>query len=159
MAIFLITYGFQDLNGTKQRAEVAVPRGTLTLAQIELFAQNLGALIDPITSAFITDINLNIGVDLPVGYKDTAAALSLVERGALFTFNADDTEYKTAVRIPAFVPTLFSGKSVNQAGPGVGEFIGAMNAGLAGGGATPQPSDKWENDILSLSKAVMSIRK
>jgi len=43
MSIFLVTYGFQDLNGTKQRAEVAVPRGALTLAQIELFAQNLGA--------------------------------------------------------------------------------------------------------------------
>lgn len=159
MAVFKCSYVFQDADGTRHSEIVHVPRGVLTLAQITGFMEAQALLIDAVTDAVIVGMEIGVGVTLPVALKDVATAGSECEKGGLFGFVANGTDYKHSVRIPAFKPGLFVANAINQGGAGVQDFIDSMVNGLAAGGATSQPSNPFEADLTGFSYGRKSFRK
>jgi len=158
VATFNVSYSILDGDGDTSALAFKVPAGTLTLAQITGYAQQVATLLDAVIGGKILGIGITLDAALPGGLKAAAVATSDVQEGALFTFTTS-TPYVDSVRVPAWLETLFTGKEVNLAGAGVGAFRDALLTGLTVAGANVAASDRYENDYTSLKTATKSFRK
>ena len=159
MALFNVSIRVEDADGDSQTFVVPVPRGTLTLAQITSYAQQLVSLIDDIISGQITGISVCIGIELPGGIKSSPLAFSEVQKGANLSFAATGTVYRHTIRIPSVQPALFIGDALDVEDTAVALVIAALVSGLSAGGTTVQPSNFYEMDISGLLDAQKSFRK
>jgi hypothetical protein len=159
MALVHIGYRIRDADGDKSTMAVKVPRGALTLAQIEEFAQEFSVLLNAVIDGVIEAMNVSISMDLPGGLRTTPVANCEVQKGALLSFTANGTEYRYSVRVPSYVPGKFSGNEVDTADV---EFIAirdALVSGLDATGTQVQPCDEYENDLLSFIEGRKSFRR
>jgi hypothetical protein len=158
VATFNVSYSILDGDGDTSALAFKVPAGTLTLAQITGYAQQMATLLDAVIGGKILGIGITLDAALPGGLKAAATATSDVQEGALFTFTTA-TPYVDSVRVPAWLETLFTGKEVNLAGTGVGAFRDGLLNGIDVAGTTVAASDRYENDYTSLKSSVKSFRK
>lgn len=158
VATFNVSYSILDGDGDTSALAFKVPAGTLTLAQITGYAQQVATLLDVVIGGKITGLAITLEAALPGGLKASATGTSDVQEGALFSF-VNASPYIDSIRVPAWNEDLFVGKEVNTEGTGVGNFISALITGLDVSGATVAASDRYENDYTSLKSAVKSFRK
>lgn len=159
MALLHIGVSIIDDDGDVSTCVIKVPQGTLTLAEMVEFGQEIATLVDAISDGKITEISLILNLQLPGGLKANPVAFSEVQKGGLFAFSANGTPYRHSVRVPALTPSLFAGNAINTADADVAAFIAAMEDGLDATGTQVQPSNKYEMDIVSLLTAVKSHRR
>lgn len=158
MATFNISYSLQDADGNVNSFAVKVPAGSLTLAEIEGFAQQLAPIVDDVTDAQIVDMAIGLNAALPGGLKSSPVANSNNQEGGLISFNTDGP-YKYSYRVPAWYQAGFSGAEINQSETNAAAFITAMLSGLDVSGTQVIPSDAYENDLTSVARAYKSFRK
>lgn len=159
MALRHFGFSLQDADGDVSSVEIKVPAGAETLAHLTEFGQEMAALIDGCVDAKITEIRLVSTIALPVGLKPNPVPNCEVQKGALFLFNATGSEYKHSIRFPAWTPSKFTGKEVNQVAVNVPELIAGLLTGVDCSGTVLSPSDKHENDLVSLVSAKKSHRR
>lgn len=153
----MLSFSVEDSDGDSNTVPLFVQSG-LTLAQYTSFAQAVAPILDAVTGAKMTGINVTMGIALPAGLK--AAAVDGIEnqKGGLFTFNTP-ARYKHSIRVPAFLASLFSGKNVDLEGAGVPALVNMFTGGLDVGGTQVTPRDGYDNDLVSLSTATKSHRR
>jgi len=159
MALVQIGVIVQDDDGDRSSVNVTVPSGTLTLAAIVEFAQDMAALIDACTDGQIVEIHLVIGVSLPEGLKANPVAYSDVEKGALLSFDVAGTEYRHSIRIPAFVESKFAGKAVDDEDVDVAALIAALEDGITEEAQLVAPSNRFELDLGTYIEGIKSFRR
>jgi len=154
-------FGFSvlDADGDTSSFEVKIPTGAETLAQLTEFGQEMAVLVDGCIDGQITEIRLISTIALPVALKDAPVALCEVQKGALFLFGVAGSEYKHSIRIPAWTPTKFTAKAVNQTAANVPELITGLLTGVDCAGLVLAPCDKAERDLTALVTAKKSFRR
>lgn len=159
MALFHVGYTIRDDDGDTSTLSIKVPRAALTLAQIEEFAEEMAVLVNEIIDGVIDEIRVIASLALPGGLRTDPVAYCEVQKGALFAFSANGTEYRHSVRVPALKPSLFAGNDVTVAQSDVAAFIAGMEDGLDATGTQVEPSNKAEADLESLISAKKSFRR
>jgi hypothetical protein len=154
-----ITYSLIDYKGEKSSTRVKCPTG-LDLADLGLFAIELGKLMIPLINGNFAGISYTINLDLAdLGSQGEITSGADVEEGARFSFDTAEG-LMTTLRIPTFDEALIDGntRNVDTADTDVAAFITAMTDGIdlvgVGGSGTVQPSNVHGSDISALSKAL-----
>lgn len=160
-AIFNISYGAVGEHGKKKRHNIFVPRGALTLAQIQAFSDDYVALLDACLDTLITDAQIVIGLSLPAGLKAGAVDGSDAGRGGRLSFSVSGSSYSQGLYLPGVIEALRVGeKSLNTAGPNaLSALITAIDTGINVGGTVIQPSDEQGSDLVALVGSGQSKRK
>jgi hypothetical protein len=150
---FSVLYSVTDAKGEVATTEVNVP-STLTLANLTGFANDMAQLIDDMITGAISRIGLVVSIALPAGIKVAPLGGADVEEGAKFQFRTAGGFY-TGLRIPTFDEALINpnSRAVDVDDPLVLAFLNAMRTGITVGGGPIQPTDKREDDIVSLKFA------
>lgn len=157
---FLYSLTLRDADGNKSNVIVPFDESGMTLASIVEGGEDLVGLIDPITGCVVERVGVSLDIALPDdGEKTDPVAGSNVQEGANFGFSAAGTGYRSTIRIPGFLESLFSGKSVNTVDTDVAAFVDAMVDGYAVTADTVPPTDKYGNDLDGLISAVKTFRK
>lgn len=147
----LVSFSLTDSDGETSSLPIFVQSG-LTLAQYETFVSNAAPLIDAVTGCKLNSASITIYPTLPNGLKASPAAGVENQRGANFLFNTG-ARYRHSIRVPGWL--AFSGQTVNLEAAGVGAFIDMLVTGLA----PVTPRDGYDNDLVSLARAVKSWNK
>lgn len=158
MALVHIGFRIVDDDGDTSTMSVKVPQGSLTIAELTEFAEELAVLIDDCIDGAIQQITLAISVSLPGGLQASPVANSEVQRGGLLSFSATGTPYRFSIRVPAFTPSKFAGNTVDDQDSDVTALLLAFTAGLDATGTQVQPCDKYENDLSAYIEGVKSFR-
>lgn len=155
----ILSFQIADDNGDTKTLPIYFPLGSLTLAQISGVAALYAPVIDSVIDGKITGITVAVAIDLPSGLKGSAVSGSDKEKGALLTFDAAGTPYVSSLFVPTFKSSLFVGDNVNTSDSNVDALITDIKTGVTSGGGTLAASDKYGNDLTTLSKAVKRFRK
>jgi len=158
MAIFMTSYTIQDDAGARQTMNVPIPQGSLTLADVADYMSDLMVLADEVTEGQFVKAGFYTAVTLPGGL-DAPLNDSAVQKGGLFTFNANGTIYRHGIRIPAMAEAKITGGQIDVTDTDVAAFINAITVGLTPNASLVAPSDPYENDLTTLSEARLSFRK
>lgn len=155
---FVVLYTIEDEKGISSTTEVNVP-GTASFDNAAVFAVEMAQLINALIRGAIRRVGLAFLVDISgAGLRAAPLADSDVEEGARFQFRTANGFY-TGLRIPTFdeAKIVAASRDVDLADSDVAAFVTAMTTGInlipAGGTGTLQPSDKREEDIVSLTEA------
>lgn len=159
MAIFLLSASIEDAKGHIRPINVPVPRGALTLAGITSYWQEALTRLDLIIDGRLIGAGVQVEIALPGGQKANAVAGSDVQEGANFLYTAAGTTYKHGIRIPALKQALFVGEGVDISDGDFVSWNALLTAGFDPGSGLVSASDKYENDLLSLSSAKKTFRK
>lgn len=154
-----IGYTMRDADGDTSTFAVKIPDATYTLANLAEFAKEFGDLINAVTDAVIVDVRLVASFPVDENWRTLPVQDCEVQKGALFAFQAADTEFRHSIRIPGFRPSKFAGNSVNTGDADVIALKNALISGLDASGVVVLPSDKYGNDLVSMISAVKSFRK
>ncbi len=159
VATFRITTTIRDADDSTRAVAVWVPQGTLTLAQINEWAQTFAERLDAVIDGVITGQEIALEATLPVGLKASPVAASNVEETALISFDTS-TPYRDSVAIPTWTQTLFNKKDVIQTGTAWDEFLEAFITGLDLTGASNiAASTKLEDTYTSVARARKVFRR
>lgn len=108
----LLSLTYRDSVGNREAEPIPIVN-TATLAQITTQAAILLPLIDAVTDSVIEQASVTFSLDISgYGLKTDPNALGRNSLGALFGFDVTGSAYRTAYRLPALIPTYFSGDSV-----------------------------------------------
>lgn len=125
MAVVLHGLTIQDAKLTatgrvrnKQNIAVYVPLGTQTIADITAWNAAFAEAVDNVTEGEIVGATVTLFPDLPGGIKSSPVAGSDVQEGGLITFDLTGSDYTDAVRVPAFLQSLFAadGQTIPDSG-------------------------------------------
>lgn len=158
-SLYNVSFTVLDADGNNSSVVFKVPVGTLTLAQITEYAQEQATNTDACIEGQITEVRVVLDVALPGGLKGAPVALSNVQEGALFSFQAADTKYKHGIRLPSFKQAYFTGKEVDQTEPDVAGWLTGVITGLDASGTNVPACDNYGNDLTSVAKAYKSFRR
>lgn len=161
MAIFLLSYAVQDAKGKVARVQVPIPRGALTLAQVQQGSDLIGAALDNISDGLIVAADLRIGLTISgiVGAKVSPVLNCDVEEGVNFRYAAADTDYSHSIRVPAIAQALVSGEFIDDGNALVQAWNTAIVSGVDAGGTPVNPSDRYENDLTAFVDGKKTFRK
>lgn len=152
--VHLLSVRVLDDDGTPGNVNIFLP-STLTLANIQTFADTFIVKLDAVTGCKIDSASVALALTLPGGLKAGAVAGTPVQWGANFSFDAADTPYRWTLHIPGVDQGIVVGDSIDVAPQYVVDFIAAMVDGVA----TFEPTDRYGNDLEALLGAVVSFRK
>lgn len=157
LAYNTIAYRLQDSETDTKEATlpVYVPTG-LTLAQYQAFVDFQAPLIDAMSGAKLTNIQITLNMTLPGGLKATPADASLNERGGLISFSTTGPR-ADSVWIPAILPTIMSGDAFSLEDAAVSAFINSLLT--VHGGSTIRPRTVQDYQFSAARKGSKSIRK
>jgi len=160
-AIFNLSYGAIGEHGKKKRHNVLIPRGALTLAQMQAFSDLYVELLDNTLSTLITDAQMIVQLSLPAGLKAGAVDGSDAGIGGRLSFSVNASAYSEGIYLPGIIETLRVGeKALDTAGPNsLSILITALTAGIDVGGTVIQPSNEEGSDLLALVGSGQSKRK
>lgn len=160
-AVFNLSYGALGEHGPKKRHNLFIPRGALTLGQLQSFSDSYAAMLDAVVDTQIVDAQIVIGISLPAGLKASPADGSDAGRGGRLSFSVNGSAYSQGVYLPGVLESLRVGAdALNTAGPNtLSTLITAIAAGLDIGGTQIQPSDEQGSDLVSLVGSGQSKRK
>lgn len=160
-ATFNLSYGAIGEHGKKKRHNIFIPRGALTLAQMQAFSDLYVELLDNTLATLITDAQIVIGLSLPVGLKGGAVDQSDSGIGGRLSFSVNASAYSQGVYLPGVIETLRVGeKALDTAGPNaLSILITALESGIDVGGTVIQPSDEQGSDLIALVGSGQSKRK
>jgi len=125
MAVVLHSLTIQDAKLTstgrvknRQNVAVYVPLGSQTIADLTAWNAAYAEAVDNVTEGEIIATNITLFPDLPGGIKSSPVAGSDVQEGGLITFDLTGSDYTDAVRIPAYLQSLFAadGQSIPDSG-------------------------------------------
>lgn len=142
-----------DIAGRKRLAHYFLPPAT-SEADIQTSLTAYAPLLDAVVAGKVDEAFYQKGLTLPGGLKGGAVANIDNRDGAVISYD-NASRYAYSTWIPGWLPTLFTGNDVNQAGAGVAAFLAGYTAGLGG----VMPTNGFSDDLTSLNKAKKSIRK
>lgn len=125
MSVVLHSLTLQDAKLTstgrvknRQNVAVYVPLGAQTIADLTAWSAAFAEAVDNVTEAEIVGVNITLFPDLPGGLKSSPVAGSDVQEGGLITFDLTGSDYTDAVRIPAYLGSLFAadGQTIPDSG-------------------------------------------
>lgn len=148
----VVSFRLIDADGDSKTLPVYIPSGD-TLANITTFAQAVGAALDDASGCLLDAISVTANIALPGGIKSAAVAGSEVQKGALLSFDAANTNYKQSYYVPGWLDAGFSGNAVDNTGV-YAAFI-ALLVTTAGIDAT----DRDGNDLTAYISGVKKFRK
>lgn len=160
-AVFNLSYGMQGDLGHKYRHNVFIPRGALSLAQVQGFSDDYVALLDAASECLIIDAQVVVEMVLPVGLKGAAVAKSDGGIGGRLSFSVNGTSYSQGMYIPGILDSLkIPEKALNTTGPNsLSALITAVESGIDVGGTVISPSDEQGSDLIALVGSGQSKRK
>ncbi len=158
MSLVHVGYRIADADGDTSSMSIKIPLGTLTLAELVEYAEEMAVLIDDCIDGVIQEITIQTSVSLPGGLQASPIAGCEVQKGALLSFVAAGTPYRFSVRVPAFTPAMFVANAVDGTDDDVIALLAGFTAGLDATGTQVQPCDKYENDLTSYLEGVKSFR-
>jgi len=147
-------FSYRDQANKTATSEAFFTTG-LTLAQItEGLGEGLAPLIDAITGALITAINVLLSVDISGLTGNTVGALSDVEEVGEF-IGTTAANRKVIINIPGIINTLSTAGTddLDQTDTDVAALISALEDGLAVTGGTIIPCDIGGSDVVSVITA------
>jgi hypothetical protein len=127
---------------------------TITLANLQTWANGQTAVLDAVTGAQILGIRISFPATV-VGAKSSPVAGSRVEQTALFDFNQANSNYVAAIDVLAWRDTLIAGTLVDLGNADVGAFRDYQLAATAG----VQTASKFGNLLLALRDVLLTFRK
>jgi hypothetical protein len=127
---------------------------TATLANLLAWASGLGVSLDTVTDGKITKIRMCLSVPLPGGIKAVANANSVNERTGLITFLASGTPNAFGVDVPGYLPSLFAGDAIPDAGA-----TAAFEAYLDTPSTTIVATDRYGNPLAARKSAKKTFRE
>lgn len=157
MAVNLLSVSVQDDDGDTNSIPIYLD-DTFTLAQYTGFADAALPIIDAVVGSQIVGCSLTLQIPLVAGLDAAPAQYIENQKGALFSLRTT-ARYKHGVRLPGFLPELFSGDEVNLTGAGVPGLVNMLTGGLDVGGTQIIPRDGYGNDLVSVATARKSFRK
>jgi len=149
-----IVVTIEDAKGASSTMEVNVP-STFTLAQMQGAAQDIADIVDALTGGVITNVGINVAVDISaLGLKASAQVSADVEEGARFIWRVVGG-FITSFRIPTFLESLIldNTKQVDLEDPLVDALVDAIVDGTDVGGTPITFVDKRSTDIVALASA------
>ena len=159
MGVYNIGFQLTDADGNRNTTAIKVSDAGKTLAAIEGYAQSIAQKIDNVCEAQVTGISVSWSVDVPGTVKPTPVVGSNNQEGALFQFGLNGSSYIEGIRIPGFLESNFSGKSVNLANGGVSALTTALVTGETHDAMTVQACNPFEVDLDSVITGVKSFRR
>lgn len=157
MATNIVSFSIQDSDGDQSSLPLHIADG-LTLAQYQDYSNQMAPIVKAVCGGVIVSSTLTMNLELPVGLSTALTPHIECQKGANFTFNTD-TRYRYGIRVPAFLPTLFSGKTVNLNGANVPEFLDALTTGIVVDGTPIIARDRYGNPLIGVARATKSFRK
>lgn len=152
----LISYSIKAAVGKPKSLPFYVPSSGLTLANAQLWSDDMAPLLDAVTEGAILGASVTFALTLPSGLKATPLADSDIQEGALFSMVAAGTIYKEGIWVPAYLQSLFTGTEVDTVGAGASkdfaDYIKATTHSVA-------PSDKYGNDLTEVYSAEKKFRR
>jgi len=154
----IISYSVKDENGDPDSIPlfVAYDASTETVSALLGAAAAFGGLIDAVTGARITEVNVTINMLPDPSWKSTVAADIDNQKSLLMNFNAADTKYPQEVVIPAVKGSLIDTNGQPIVGSGA---IKALADAIAAGSGAVFPNNKFLLDLTSLRDAAITFRK
>lgn len=128
--------------------------GTVTLANLQTFANDYTPLLDAITDGQIVGIEVRVPLII-AGAKSGPAEGAEVERTGLFNFEQAGTRYKNGVDVPAIKDELIVGGRINLTDAAVTswrDFLLATTVGIT-------VVSKFFNALVSLLDSLITFRK
>jgi hypothetical protein len=145
-----------DADGTAKAFDLPIQYddATASLANILSWVSGLGVSLDTVVDGKLTKIRLCLSVPLPGGIKAIANASSINERTGLITFSATGTPNAYGVDVPCFLPSLFSGDTIPDAGA-----TAAFEAYLVTPVNTIRAVDRYGNVLAARKSAKKTFRE
>jgi len=152
MATDIITVHAVDAFGLTYTVPLYVPPGG-SLVNLQAFVNSAVLALDGVTGGVITDVTIELNLEVPAACKDTAVAVTQREMGCAINFETGERE-GFPLNIPGVDPTLIDGDDITYAGD-VATFINAMVAGAS----TILPCDQSGKDLTGYRTVKKSKRK
>ena len=153
--VSLISYSIKAAVGKPKSLPIYVPTSGLTIANAQLFSDDMAAALDAVTEGVIETASVTFTLTLPSGLKTTAVTNSDIQEGALFSMTPANTAYNQGIWVPAFLQSLFAGEDVPYASGAAATFKDL----LINGSHTVLPSDRYANDLVGITSAVKTFRR
>lgn len=148
-----ITFSLEDYSGDRRTVRVFAP-ATATLAEMQSLSNAIAAELDPITGMKILGASVSLALTLPGGLKASAVANTDAERGANFSFNADDTALSYTIRVPGAIDAIVDGEElVDTADTNDWKTV------MLDGDATTGPTNQHGGDLSSFKSARITFHK
>lgn len=157
MATNIVSFSIQDDDGDQSSLPIHLPDG-LALADYQDYVNQMAPIVKAVCGGVIASATLTLNMTLPVGLSTAMTQYIEVQKGANFSFNTD-TRYRYGIRVPAFLPNLFSGDTVDADAPGVPAFTDALITGVIVDGTPVIARDRYGNPLTGVSKITKSFRK
>lgn len=149
-----ISVSLSDYRGRNASVIVRVPDSE-TVDEAVAYAQAMVQELDAITGARVESVDIIVPVTV-TGIKTGAVADVANENGANFNYSLQSSPYSETIRIPAILPALLAGDSVNTANADVNAFNVAIVAGAAG---RPGAVNEFGNKLTGLNSAKRTFRR
>lgn len=151
-----ISISIVDGSGDVKALPIYFPAG-MTLANVQAGASALATALNDAIDGKIAAITYTKNLTVPGGLN--AGGGGDIQRGALLSFNAENTVYKHGMFVPTVKDSLFTGDTPITDTGALATFISDVIAGMGTGGSELIPSDKYANDLTTLASASKRFRK
>lgn len=153
--VHVVSIGIKDADGDSKRVPLYVP-ATLTLTDIQAFANGAMTVLDAAIEGAITDALVTLALTMPGGLRAAPLAGSEAQKGALLTFDAANTNYNHSIFVPTWAEAGFAGNDVVNSGV-YNAVIAGIVSGLGAGNT--QSTDRYANDLSAYLKGEKRFRK
>jgi len=152
----IISYQLTDETGVVATSPLFINTpSTITIANLQTFADAYTPLLDGITDAQITGIEVRIPLTI-TGAKSAPVGLADVERTGLFNFEQAGSNYKFGVDVPGIATDVIdSSGRIDLTISNVTNWIAFLLIATAG----IRPESKFGNFLLGLVDALRTFRK
>lgn len=154
----LLTYTIQDAKAQKALLKLSFPDST-DIAILKVFARSTAAMIDDLIMGRITDMSINLGVNLPSGIKTAAASSADVQERGRFVFRTA-SGIATSIILPTFdeLGCLPASERIDAMNDFVDTFVDRIISGQTIGFINVSPSDDRGESITSFDHGFMTYR-
>jgi hypothetical protein len=127
---------------------------TVTLANLQTFANDYTPLLDAVTDGEITFIEVRVPLTI-TGAKSAPVAGSEVERTGLFNFEQAGTRYKFGEDVPSIAAALITNGRIDLSNAAITNWVSFLEATTLGITFV----SKFANALIALLDAVITFRK
>lgn len=158
MAYHTVVFRMQDseTDVVSGALPIYIPKGTLTLAEIQTWVNAVAPEVDAITGSKLSSVEVTIRLDLPGGLKASPVTNILNERGGLITFDTAGPR-KDSVRIPAMHPDFMPGDTFDITETEIAAFITRLTTATTA--ASIRPVTVQEYNWVTARKGSKSLRR
>ncbi len=105
---------------------------TVTIANLQTFANDYLPLLDGITSGMIVGVKVDVPLNVVAGLKSAPVAASEVERNGLFNFGLSGSKYKNGILVPSISESLLVNGKIDLTNAAITNWISFLHATTLG---------------------------